>query len=79
MIEKCFFNHKLNILTKLILQIPMVLTKKIFKKNVLITFFQELGVGNIERCKGFAEHLMTLVIKQYTDMGRLSEVIAKIR
>ncbi|XP_061171185.1 midasin-like [Saccostrea echinata] len=34
--------------------------------TALQTPSKELGVGNIERCKGFTEHLMKLVVDQYS-------------
>ncbi|KAK3098216.1 hypothetical protein FSP39_017284 [Pinctada imbricata] len=41
--------------------------------SVLQTPSKELGVGNIERCKGFIDHLNTLMLDQYSTIAKLSQ------
>ncbi|XP_056015325.1 midasin-like isoform X2 [Ostrea edulis] len=49
--------------------------KCIARKAKFVTALQtpskELGVGNIERCKGFTEHLMNMVVDQYSGVAEI--------
>ncbi|KAH3728947.1 hypothetical protein DPMN_054910 [Dreissena polymorpha] len=47
--------------------------------SALMTPSRELGTGNIERCKGFAEHLYALLIEQQTSVACLTQQYTGIR
>jgi hypothetical protein len=36
-------------------------------------------VGNIERCKGFTEHLMSLVVDQYSGLAEIHKAYIELR
>ncbi|XP_014672453.1 PREDICTED: midasin-like [Priapulus caudatus] len=41
--------------------------------------YQELGVGNIERSRGYSEHLMDLVVKQHNDIAASVTLLSDLR
>ncbi|XP_053396218.1 midasin-like isoform X2 [Mercenaria mercenaria] len=45
----------------------------------LVTPSKELGVGNIDRCRGFAEHLYKLLMEQHTEVTYLAAQYKQIR
>ncbi|XP_062606102.1 midasin-like, partial [Saccostrea cucullata] len=46
--------------------------------TALQTPSKELGVGNIERCKGFTEHLMKLVVDQYSGVVEIHKAFLSL-
>ncbi|KAL4232858.1 AAA ATPase midasin [Mactra antiquata] len=41
--------------------------------NALVTPSKELGIANIERCRGFTEHLYILLIQQHRDISNITQ------
>ncbi|XP_069109146.1 midasin-like [Argopecten irradians] len=49
------------------------IARKVRFMAALQTPSSELGVGNIDRCKGFTEHLFDLLVRQYQSLASISE------
>ncbi|XP_033739322.1 midasin-like [Pecten maximus] len=49
------------------------IARKVRFMAALQTPSNELGVGNIDRCKGFTEHLFDLLIRQYRSLSSISD------
>ncbi|XP_076077814.1 midasin-like isoform X3 [Mytilus galloprovincialis] len=49
------------------------ISRKAKLASALMTPSQELGLGNMDRCRGFTEHLMSLVVQQYKDLSSIGQ------
>lgn len=44
-----------------------------------VVALQEVGLGNIERCRGFTSHMFKLLLRQRRRLARLSEQWVQLR